>query len=190
MEELVAQLVDRRGVDEGFVLHDVEQPVAHLDLDAHLEPLVVDVETGTQLGGTVEALGDEVVDEFLSVDAFLVVFLGSQVKFGIDAAKDIGSNVVVSLRAVFDVEWELDEGGADGFGERLHLDVAVEVLDGDVVAHATFAETERRDETQVEISAEALAPDDAHGEAWRQQGLHVVHIEALRVLDAVRAVGP
>ena len=76
MEQLVAQFVDGSGVDEGFVFHDVEDAIAHFDFNAHLEPLVVDVETGTKFTSKVETLCDEVVDEFVAITVgFLVVLL-------------------------------------------------------------------------------------------------------------------
>ena len=75
MEQFVAQLLNRGGVNEGFVLHDVEDTIAHFDLNAHLEPLVVDVETGAQLASHIKAFGDQVVDEFFAIDAVFVVFL-------------------------------------------------------------------------------------------------------------------
>ena len=185
------QVFDGSGVDEGGLLDDVEEPVAHLDLDAQLEPLVVDVEAGTRLSGAVEALGDQVVDELVAVDVgFLVVFLRSEVEFRVDTGKDIGSDVVVTLRAVLDVQRELYEGGADGFGDGLHVDVAVDAFDGDIVYHFTFTETQRGDETQVEIPTETLGAENAHGEAWRLTGLYVIDIHAFSVGDAIAAVGP
>ena len=97
-------MVDGSGVNEGGILHDIEETIAHLDFNAQLEPLVVDVETGTQFRGTIEAFGYQVVDEFIAFYVgFLVVLLRGEVKFRVDAAKDIGPNVVVTLGTVLDV---------------------------------------------------------------------------------------
>ena len=88
------------------------------------------------------------------------------------------------------VEREFDEGGADRLGEGFHGDFAIQVFDSDVVTHASLAEAQRGDETQVEIATKAFAANDAHGETRRLQGLNVVDIEVLRARDVVVAVGP
>ena len=190
MEQFVAQFVNGSGVNEGFVLHDVEDAVAHFHLNAHLEPLVVDVETDTEFACEIETLCYEVVDERLSLCiGHLVIFLRGQVEFGVDAAKNVGSDVVVTLRAVLDVEWELNECGADRLGESSRIPVVVKVLNGNVVAHFALAETQRGDEAQVEIAAKTFAADDAYGETWCLQGFHVIDIEVSCVGDAVMIWG-
>ena len=190
MEQFVAQFVNGSGVNEGFILHDVEDAVAHFHLNAHLEPLVVDVETDTEFACEIETLCYEVVDERLSLCiGHLVILLRGQVEFGVDAAKNVGSDVVVTLRAVLDVERELNEGGADRLGESSRIPVVVKVLNGNVVAHFALAETQRGDEAKVEIAAKAFAADDAHGEARCLQGFHIIDIEVSCVGDAVMTLG-
>ena len=76
LEQLVAQFIDGSGVDEGFVFHDVEYAITHFDLNAHLEPLVVNIEAGTKFTSKVETFRDKVVDEFVAIAiGFLVVLL-------------------------------------------------------------------------------------------------------------------
>ena len=53
--------------------HDIEHSVAHFYLDAHLEPLVVDVETGSDFEGAVETAGDQIVDVFVAAAVGLLV---------------------------------------------------------------------------------------------------------------------
>ena len=191
LEQFVAQFVDGSSVDEGLILHDVEQTVAHFDLNTHLEPLVVDVEAGTDFSSHIEAFGDQVVDELVALSVgLLVVFLRGQVDFRVDAAHQVSTDVVVTFRTVFDVEREFDEGGADRLGEGFHGDFAIQVFDSDIVTHASLAEAQRGDETQVEIATKAFAANDAHGETRRLQGLNVVDIEVLRDRDVVVAIGP
>ena len=103
LEKLIGQLVDGSRIDERLVViccpfYDIKETVAHLHFDAHLEPLVVNVEAGANLGRTVEAFGDEVVDEFISMGiGQLIVFLRGKVDLGIDAAKNIRTDVVVAF---------------------------------------------------------------------------------------------
>ena len=58
LEQFVAQFVDRSCVNEGWILHDIEKTVAHFDLYAHFEPLIVYVKSGTDFGCTVETAGN------------------------------------------------------------------------------------------------------------------------------------
>ena len=59
----------------------------------------------------------------------------------VDAAVDVRTYIIIELRAVFNVEGELNEGGADGLGDGLHLHMVVVVKDTDVIVHSAFAET-------------------------------------------------
>ena len=184
-------MVDWGGIDECRMLHDVHDSVTHFDLNAHLEPLVVNVEARTKFGGEIEAFRDQVVDKLVAEPVgFLIVFLRGKVEFWVDATHDVSPDIVVTLRAVLDVERKLNEGSSDGFGDGFHVDVAVFAFHGDVVLHPSLAEAERGDETQVEIAAKSLAADDAHGEARSLLGLNVVDIKAFRVGWAVVAIGP
>ena len=92
MEQFVAQLVDGSSVHEGFVLHDVEQTVAHFHLNAHFEPLVVNIESRAKFSGAVEAFCDEVVDKLNTVDNVFIVFL-----FNPDTTWYIGSTSVFNI---------------------------------------------------------------------------------------------
>ncbi len=76
LEQFIAQFVDGSSVDESVVFHDVKDSIAHFDFDAHLEPLVIDVKTGTKFSSKVKAFRDEVINEFIAITiGFLVVLL-------------------------------------------------------------------------------------------------------------------
>lgn len=173
-------------------LHDIEHSIAHFYLDAHLEPLVVDVETGSDFKGAVETACDQVVDVFVAlIVGLLVAFLRSEVEFRVYATDEVGAHIVETLRAVFDVHWELDKSREDGFvvdGVEPHA--AVVVGDGDGVGDVSVGEAQRGDEAQVEISAKAFAADDTHGETGHDVAFHVIHADGSRVFAADWSHGP
>lgn len=89
------------------------------------------------------------------------------------------------------MKWKFDKCSENRFvvdGVESHA--AVLVLDGDGVGNVSVGETQRGDEAQVEIFAEAFAADDAYGEAGHDVGFDVIDADGLRGFATDRSHGP